>query len=100
TRGYYEVWLEDEKIIDKKDEEDPLYQDRYLPRKFKIGLAIPPNNDADVFAQDLGMIAIIENGELQGFNLAVGGGLSSTHGNEETYPRLASVLGFVSTQES
>jgi sulfite reductase (NADPH) hemoprotein beta-component len=100
TRGYYEVWLEDEKIIDKKEEEDPLYQDRYLPRKFKIGLAIPPNNDADVFAQDLGLIAIIENEELLGFNIAVGGGLSSTHGNPDTYPRLASVLGFVSTQES
>lgn len=100
TRGYYEVWLDEEKIIDKKDEADPLYQDRYLPRKFKIGLAIPPNNDADVFAQDLGLIAIIENDELLGFNIAVGGGLSSTHGNSNTYPRLASVLGFVSTQAS
>ncbi|MGV3539113.1 MAG: NADPH-dependent assimilatory sulfite reductase hemoprotein subunit [Rufibacter sp.] len=100
TRGYYEVWLEDEKIIDKKEEEDPLYQDRYLPRKFKIGLVIPPNNDSDVFAQDLGLIAIIENNELKGFNIAVGGGLSFTHGNAETYPRLASILGFVSVEES
>ncbi|GGK63387.1 NADPH-dependent assimilatory sulfite reductase hemoprotein subunit [Rufibacter glacialis] len=100
TRSYYDVWLDEEKIYDKVEEEDPLYQDRYLPRKFKIGLVIPPNNDSDVFAQDLGLIAIIENGELQGFNLAVGGGLSFTHGNQETYPRLATEIGFVSTEES
>ncbi|WP_205504466.1 NADPH-dependent assimilatory sulfite reductase hemoprotein subunit [Rufibacter psychrotolerans] len=100
TRSYYDVWLDEEKIYDRVDEEDPLYQDRYLPRKFKIGLVIPPNNDSDVFAQDLGLIAIIENDELKGFNLAVGGGLSFTHGNPETYPRLATEIGFVSTEES
>ncbi|MHA4847169.1 NADPH-dependent assimilatory sulfite reductase hemoprotein subunit [Flavitalea antarctica] len=99
TRAYYEVWLDEEKIIDKKDEEDPLYQDRYLPRKFKIGLAIPPNNDVDVLANDLGLIAIIENDELIGFNIAVGGGLSTTHGNPETYARLGTVLGFTDTEE-
>ena len=96
TKAYYEIWLDQEKIIDKKDEEDPLYQDRYLPRKFKIAISIPPNNDVDVFSNDLGLIAIIENNELKGFNLAVGGGLSTTPGNPETYARLASVLGFVS----
>ncbi|ALI98391.1 NADPH-dependent assimilatory sulfite reductase hemoprotein subunit [Rufibacter tibetensis] len=100
TRSYYDVWLDEEKIYNKVEEEDPLYQDRYLPRKFKIGLVIPPNNDSDVFAQDLGLIAIIENDQLKGFNLAVGGGLSFTHGNQETYPRLASEIGFVSTEES
>ena len=99
TRAYYEVWLDDEKIIDKKDEEDPLYQDRYLPRKFKIGLGIPPNNDVDVLANDLGLIAIIENNELKGFNIAVGGGLSTTHGNPETYARLGTVIGFTDTEE-
>ena len=50
TRAYYEIWLDEEQILDKKSEEDPLYQDRYLPRKFKIAIAIPPNNDVDVFA--------------------------------------------------
>ncbi|MHA4807762.1 NADPH-dependent assimilatory sulfite reductase hemoprotein subunit [Flavitalea flava] len=99
TRAYYEVWLDEEKITDKKQEEDPLYQDRYLPRKFKIAIAIPPNNDIDVFANDLGLIAIIDetSNELKGFNIAIGGGLGTTHGNPETYPRLATVLGFVST---
>ncbi|HVK96794.1 MAG TPA: NADPH-dependent assimilatory sulfite reductase hemoprotein subunit [Flavisolibacter sp.] len=95
TRAYYEVWLDEEKLIDKKDEEDPLYQDRYLPRKFKIAIAIPPNNDVDVFANDIGLIAIIENEKLIGFNLAVGGGLSSTHGNPANYARLATVIGFL-----
>ena len=99
TKAYYEIWLDEEKIIDKKDEEDPLYQDRYLPRKFKIAIAIPPNNDVDVFANDLGLIAIIEDNKLKGFNIAVGGGLSATHGNAETYPRLATVIGFVDTKE-
>jgi sulfite reductase (NADPH) hemoprotein beta-component len=95
TRAYYEIWLDEEKLTDKKEEEDPFYQDRYLPRKFKIGIVIPPNNDIDVLTNDLGLIAIIEKEELKGFNIAIGGGLGATHGNAETYPRLASVLGFV-----
>jgi sulfite reductase (NADPH) hemoprotein beta-component len=99
TRAYYEVWLGSEQLLDKKQEEDPLYQDRYLPRKFKIGIAIPPNNDVDVFANDIGLIAIITDNQLKGFNIAIGGGLSSTHGNTDTYPRLASMIGFVDTEE-
>jgi sulfite reductase (NADPH) hemoprotein beta-component len=99
TKAYYEIWLDQEKLADKKDEEDPLYQDRYLPRKFKIAIAIPPNNDVDVFGNDLGLIAIIESNELKGFNIAIGGGLSSTHGNPSTYPRLATVIGFIGGEE-
>jgi sulfite reductase (NADPH) hemoprotein beta-component len=99
TKAYYEIWLDEEKIADKKDEEDPLYQDRYLPRKFKIAIAIPPNNDVDVFGNDLGLIAIIENNQLKGYNISIGGGLSSTHGNPATYPRLGTVIGFVSGEE-
>jgi sulfite reductase (NADPH) hemoprotein beta-component len=95
TRAFYEIWLDAEKLTDKKDEEDALYQDRYLPRKFKIGIAIPPNNDIDVLTNDLALIAIIEKGKLSGFNIAIGGGLGTTHGNAETYPRLATILGFV-----
>ncbi|RYY57675.1 MAG: NADPH-dependent assimilatory sulfite reductase hemoprotein subunit [Chitinophagaceae bacterium] len=99
TNAYYEIWLDQEKIADKKQEEDPLYQERYLPRKFKIAIAIPPNNDVDVFSNDIGLIAVIENNELKGFNIAAGGGLSATHGNPDTYARLASMLGFVDTEE-
>lgn len=99
TRSYYEIWLDEEQLADKKSEEDPLYQDRYLPRKFKIAIAVPPNNDVDVLANDIGLIAIIENGKLQGFNIAAGGGLSTTHGNPNTYARLATVLGFVDSEK-
>ncbi|HEX7902252.1 MAG TPA: NADPH-dependent assimilatory sulfite reductase hemoprotein subunit [Chitinophagaceae bacterium] len=98
TKSYYEIWLDEEPLAEKK-EEDPLYQDRYLPRKFKIAIAIPPNNDVDVFANDVALIAIIENNQLKGFNIAAGGGLSTTHGNPHTYARLATVLGFVDTEE-
>jgi sulfite reductase (NADPH) hemoprotein beta-component len=98
TRAYYEVWLDEKKILGR-DETDPLYQDRYLPRKFKVAIAIPPDNEVDVFANDIGLIAIIENSQLIGFNLAVGGGLSATHGNPNTYPRLATVIGFVGGEE-
>lgn len=98
TRAYYEIWLDEEKI-EEYSENDPLYQDRYLPRKFKIGIGIPPNNDVDVLANDLGLIAVIENDKLIGFNIAVGGGLSTTHGNPDTYPRLATVIGFTEGEE-
>jgi sulfite reductase (NADPH) hemoprotein beta-component len=98
TRAYYEIWLGEEKLADKKEEEDPLYQDRYLPRKFKIAIAIPPNNDIDVLGNDVGLIAIIENNELKGFNIAIGGGLSTTHGNPATYARLASVIAFANEE--
>ncbi len=99
TKAYYEIWIDDEKIADKEEEVDPLYQDRYLPRKLKIGIAIPPNNEVDVLINDIALIAIIENGQLKGFNIAAGGGLSATHGNAATYARLATVLGFVDTEE-
>lgn len=99
TRSYYEIWLDEEQLADKKSEEDPLYQERYLPRKFKIAIAIPPNNDVDVLANDIGLIAIIENNKLKGFNIAAGGGLSTTHGNPNTYARLATIIGFVDTEE-
>ncbi len=99
TKAYCEIWLDQEKIVDRKIEEDPLYEDRYLPRKFKIAIAIPPNNDVDVFANDIGLIAIIENNKLLGFNIAIGGGLSATHGNKSTYPRLATVIGFCEGEE-
>lgn len=98
TRAYHEIWL-DEKQIVGADESEPVYGPTYLPRKFKIGIAVPPINDVDVFSQDLGFIAIIENGELLGYNLLAGGGMGSTHGDARTYPRLADVLGFIRPEQ-
>lgn len=102
THAYHEIWLDGEKLHGDArpvEEHEPLYGATYLPRKFKIGLAIPPLNDIDVFAQDLGLIAIAEQGVLRGFNIAVGGGMGATHGDATTYPRLASVIGFVTPEQ-
>jgi sulfite reductase (NADPH) hemoprotein beta-component len=99
TPAYHAIWidgvqlnLEDEA---NKNFTDPLYGKSYLPRKFKTAFAIPPVNDVDVFTNDQGYIAIIEGDQLVGYNLAVGGGMGRSHGNEATYPRLADVIGFL-----
>jgi sulfite reductase (NADPH) hemoprotein beta-component len=94
TRSYHEIWLDGEKMPASGAEEEPLYGATYLPRKFKIGIAVPPWNDVDVFTQDLGFIAVSEQGRLAGFNVVVGGGMGATHGEPETYPRLGDVIGF------
>ncbi|HEU0228948.1 MAG TPA: assimilatory sulfite reductase (NADPH) hemoprotein subunit [Burkholderiaceae bacterium] len=99
TRAYSEIWLDGKRVDTEPSdpfEVEPIYGAAYLPRKFKIGIAIPPTNDVDVFSHDLGLIAIIENGVLRGFNVAVGGGMGATHGDATTYPRLGSLIGFVS----
>ena len=96
TRAYYEIWLDEERVAGSGEEEERIYGASYLPRKFKIGFAIPPTNDVDVFAQDLGFIAILDDrGVLQGYNVSVGGGMGASHGDPETYPRLGNVVGFV-----
>lgn len=95
TRAYHEIWLDEELVAGGEPEREPMYGDTYLPRKFKTGFALPPSNDVDIFSQDLGYIAIVENGQLAGYNVTVGGGLGMSHGNAETYPRLADVLGFI-----
>ncbi|MGG3337819.1 assimilatory sulfite reductase (NADPH) hemoprotein subunit [Bacillus subtilis] len=95
TRAYHEIWLDEERVAGTPEEEvEPMYGPLYLPRKFKIGIAVPPSNDIDVFSQDLGFIAIVEDGKLIGFNVAIGGGMGMTHGDTATYPQLAKVIGF------
>ncbi|MEC1521088.1 assimilatory sulfite reductase (NADPH) hemoprotein subunit [Neobacillus niacini] len=99
TRAYHEIWLDEEKVAGTPEVEEPMYGPLYLPRKFKIGIAVPPSNDIDVFSQDLGLIAIVEEGKLIGFNVAIGGGMGMTHGDKETYPQLAKVIGFVKPEQ-
>ncbi|MEM1261172.1 MAG: NADPH-dependent assimilatory sulfite reductase hemoprotein subunit [Pseudomonadota bacterium] len=94
TNAYHEVWLDKEKLIDTADEVEPIYGKTYLPRKFKAAFVIPPDNDVDVYSQDLGFVAVVEAGQLVGFNVMVGGGMGMSHGEPETYPRLASTIGF------
>ncbi|MCD8871503.1 NADPH-dependent assimilatory sulfite reductase hemoprotein subunit [Staphylococcus gallinarum] len=94
TQAYHEIWLDGEKVMDTSVEEEPLYGKTYLPRKFKIGIAVPPSNDIDVYSQDIGLISIIEDGKLVGFNVTVGGGMGMTHGNTKTYPQLGRLIGY------
>jgi sulfite reductase (NADPH) hemoprotein beta-component len=98
TKAYHSIWIDgvqlDNEAAENKNFVDPLYGKTYLPRKFKIAFAIPPTNDLDIFTNCLGLIAIVENDKLVGYNLCVGGGLGRSHGNEATYPRLADVIGF------
>ncbi|WP_031546811.1 assimilatory sulfite reductase (NADPH) hemoprotein subunit [Salinicoccus luteus] len=99
TGAYHEIWLDEEKIVDTHNDEEevePIYGKTYLPRKFKIGIAVPPSNDIDVYSQDLGFIAIIEDEKLTGFNITIGGGMGMTHGDTATYPQLGRTIGFCS----
>ncbi len=95
TRAYHEIWLDEELVAGGETESEPIYGPTYLPRKFKTSFAVPPSNDVDIFAQDLGFIAIIEDAQVVGYNVTVGGGMGMNHGNVETFPRLADVLGFI-----
>ena len=100
TRAYHEIWLTDENgekenvTPSPEPEAEPIYGKTYLPRKFKIVIAVPPSNDVDVFAHDLGFIAIIEDDRIVGYTVTAGGGMGMSHGKETTFPRLADVLGF------
>ncbi len=101
TRAYHTIWVEGRALDLGAGEtfEDPLYGKNYLPRKFKTAFAIPPLNDVDIFTNDLGFIVIEEGGKLLGFNLLAGGGMGMSHGNTQTFPRVADVVGFVTPQE-
>jgi sulfite reductase (NADPH) hemoprotein beta-component len=102
TGAYHEIWLDGEKLetAPPAADDEPLYGAAYLPRKFKIGVAVPPWNDVDVYSQDLGFIAVSEEGRLAGFNVVVGGGMGATHGEAATWPRLGDVAGFCTTEQA
>ena len=97
--AYHEIWLGAQRVAGSAEQE-PLYGQHYLPRKFKMALAVPPRNDVDVYANDVGFIAIEQDGRLAGFNVTAGGGLGRTHGEPATWPRLGDVLGFCLPEQS
>ncbi|MDB9412676.1 sulfite reductase, ferredoxin dependent [Microcystis aeruginosa] len=119
TGAYYEIWLDGEKVIsaeeapevkasrqkdtngiNKNDPIEPIYGQHYMPRKFKIGVTVPGDNSIDIYTNDLGLVVITDaNGELRGFNVLAGGGLGRTHNKEETFPRMADAIGYVSKEE-
>ena len=100
TRAWHELWLGEERVAGGEPEEEPLYGTTYLPRKFKIAIAVPPQNDVDVFAHDLGFISIERDGKVIGYDVSVGGGMGMTHGETDTFPRTGDVIGFCTPEEA
>ena len=102
TPAYREIWLDGERIVGGEGEVvEPIYGKTYLPRKFKVVVAVPPSNDVDVYAHDLGYIAILDDkDDIAGWNVTVGGGMGMTHGEQDTYPRTADVMGFCATKDA
>ncbi len=113
TSAYYEIWMDGQAVDEsqpfnstppnpstpQQKDEEPIYGKTYLPRKFKIAIAVPPYNDTDIFANDVGLVAIEKDGVLAGFNVAAGGGLGMTFGMPETFPRLADMLGYIDKKD-
>ncbi|MBX9930515.1 MAG: NADPH-dependent assimilatory sulfite reductase hemoprotein subunit [Methylobacterium sp.] len=101
TNAWREIWLDGEKVVGGEDEHEPVYGKTYLPRKFKIVVAVPPSNEVDIFAHDLGFIAILDKkGKVTGWNVTVGGGMGMTHGETDTFPRTADVMLFCKPEEA
>ncbi len=102
TPAYREIWLDGERIAGGEQEVvEPIYGKTYMPRKFKVVVAVPPSNDVDIYAHDLGYIAILDDkNEIAGWNVTVGGGMGMTHGEPDTYPRTADVMGFCATKDA
>jgi sulfite reductase (ferredoxin) len=116
--AYYDIWVDGEKITQDEPEDvtlarndnshgtnfenspEPIYGIQFLPRKFKIAITVPGDNSVDVLTNDIGIVVVSdEHGEVEGYNLYVGGGMGRTHRNEATFPRLADQLGFVSKDD-
>jgi sulfite reductase (NADPH) hemoprotein beta-component len=100
SRAWHEIWIDGEQLPGAEEEDEPIYGGTYMPRKFKIAVALPPNNDVDVFAHDLGFIAIEEGGAIVGYNVVVGGGMGMTHGEPDTFPRTGDVVGFCTPDQA
>jgi sulfite reductase (NADPH) hemoprotein beta-component len=100
TRAWHEIWIGEERVTGGAEEDEPIYGRTYMPRKFKISVALPPHNDVDVFAQDLSFISIKEQGRIVGYNVVAGGGMGMTHGEPETYPRPGDVIGFCLAEDA
>ncbi len=101
TRAYAEIWLNGEKLYPPPEaENEPLYGQYYLPRKFKIGVAVPPRNDVDIYTQDIGFVAHAPNAQAEGYTILVGGGFGMTHGKLKTYPVLGKPLFYVAREHA
>ncbi|MCB8873776.1 NADPH-dependent assimilatory sulfite reductase hemoprotein subunit [Acidisoma silvae] len=104
TTAYHEIWIDGENVVESagnaKEEDEPIYGKTYLPRKFKATVAVPPQNDVDVYAHDLSFVAVLKDDTLIGWDVLVGGGMGMTHGETDTFPRTADVLGFCTPEQA
>ena len=100
TRAWHEIWIGEQRVAGAEPELEPMYGPTYLPRKFKIAIAVPPQNDVDVYAHDLGFIAQVRGGAVLGWDVTVGGGMGMTHGELDTFPRTADSFGFCTTDQA
>ncbi len=98
SRAWHEIWIDGEPVVGQ-EEDEPILGRTYLPRKFKIAIAVPPQNDVDAFAHEIGLIAIVESGEIIGYNVVVGGGMGMTHGEPDTFPRTGDTIGFCTPEQ-
>ncbi|MFN9823299.1 MAG: NADPH-dependent assimilatory sulfite reductase hemoprotein subunit [Planctomyces sp.] len=104
TTSYFDIWLKDEDGVEQEVGEfqpvdEPIYGPRYLPRKFKMGFGLPEDNCVDLYTQDLGLLAIVENGQIIGWNVLAGGGMGRTPSAEKTFPALAKRLCFATPEQ-
>jgi sulfite reductase (ferredoxin) len=100
STAYAEIWIGGEKLPANPQEEEPIYGTHYLPRKFKIGIGIPPRNDVDIYTNDLGFISQVEGEKVKGYTVVVGGGFGMSHGKTETFPALAQPLFYVNREHA
>ena len=104
TPAYHELWLTDpetgEKTLEGGGEVvEPLYGPRYLPRKFKIGIALPEDNCIDIYTQDIGLLAVVRDGKITGYNVLVGGGMGTTPSAKKTFPALGKRMAFATPDQ-
>jgi len=104
TTSYFDIWMTDEdgektNVTDFQPVEEPIYGERYLPRKFKMAIAEPSDNCVDVYTQDLGLLAVVEDGQIIGYNVLVGGGMGQTPSATKTFPRIGDKLTFATPDQ-
>jgi len=99
SRAWHEIWIGGEKVAGGEEDDEPILGRTYLPRKFKIAIAVPPQNDVDAFAHEIGLIAIVERGRVVGYNVVAGGGMGMTHGEPDTFPRTGDLIGFCTPEQ-
>jgi len=97
TRAYHEIWINGERVAGAAPEAEPLYGDRYLPRKFKVAVALEGDNCVDVYANDLALVAHRDSGDggVDGFTVLVGGGMGRHRNKPQTFAAVAVPMAWV-----